>query len=83
LPRVVWKPEDRKPPDASALEAEIQRIAPGAQSRITFVDGEWHVRSLRPASMCSRGAGLSERDVSERVAQLLADHGHPARRLTR
>jgi hypothetical protein len=76
---VQWAPEEQRPPDAAALEAEIERVSPGTQAKITLVDGEWRVRALRPAAMCVRGVDFGERDASARVAQVLVDHGHAAR----
>ncbi len=81
--QTLWDPEDRRPPEAPLLEAEIERIAPGAQTRITLVGGEWRVRALRPAAMCARGSGLAGRDASAQIAQVLVDHGLPARPLGR
>lgn len=75
---VEWDPDDRKPADAAVLEDEIRRVAPGARVKITLRGGRWLVRGLGPAGMCARGTDLSGRDVSEVVAQILADHDHPA-----
>ena len=80
---VWWEPDQSKPRDASALEDEIQRAAPGAQVKLTLRDGQWLVRALLPAAMCGRGGGLASRDVSAVVADLLADHDLPARVFSR
>lgn len=80
---VLWDPDEGKPVDASALEQEIERIAPDARVKITLVNGEWRVRALNPAAMCARGADLSGRDVSDAVAQVLVDHDYPAQAFRR
>jgi len=76
---VFWEPVTHKPAVAAALEAEIHRLAPGVQVKLTL-DGEaWLVRALAPAALCTRGPDFSGRDVSEAIAQLLSDNGVPAR----
>jgi hypothetical protein len=77
--RVVWDPEDRKPAEAEALESQIREIAPDAQVKITLHGNEWVVRALRPAALCTRGAGFDGRDVSRTVADLLRAEGLPVR----
>jgi hypothetical protein len=81
--RIEWDPEDRRPFDAAVLEAEIGGIWPGIQARMTLVGGEWRVRALRPAAMCTRGSDFGGRDASAQVAQVLVDHGHAARPIGR
>jgi hypothetical protein len=76
---VSWSPEQSRPVNAARLEDEIRHVAPGAQVKLTFRDGEWLVRALLPSAMCPRGADLSARDVSAVVAEVLADHDLPAR----
>jgi hypothetical protein len=75
---VEWDPDDGKPADASSLEDEIGRVAPGARVKLTLRNGRWLVRALAPGAMCARGTALSGRDVSDAVAQILTDHDHPA-----
>jgi hypothetical protein len=79
VPNILWDPDDRKPRNAADIEAEIQKIAPGAQVRLTLQDGEWLVRALAPAAWCYHGVDYSARDVSAAIAELLGDHDHPAR----
>lgn len=76
----VWDPETRKPDASSAIEAEIARVAPGAEVKLTLLpDGAWLVRALLPSASCLRGRDLASRDVSARVAEALDDHEVPAR----
>jgi hypothetical protein len=75
---VEWDPDAAKPADASSLEDEIRRVAPGARVKITLRGGRWLVRALGPGGMCARGTDLAGRDVSDAVAQILTDHDHPA-----
>jgi len=79
MPRVIWDPEDRKPGNAAALEAEIERVAQGAQVKLTLRDEAWLVRALAPAAFCGRGHGFSGRDLSETIAELLEDNELPVR----
>ena len=79
LTNVSWEPDARKPQDALILEDEIGRVVPGAQVKLTLREGEWLVRALLPAALCQRGADLSARDASARVAEVLLDHDLPAR----
>ena len=67
---VMWEPEDAKPTDAEALEAEIHQVAPGAEVKINLGASPWLVRALAPAALCTRGPGFDGRDMSEA--------GHPA-----
>lgn len=78
MSEISWQPEDRKPATAAEIEAEIDRICRGGTVRLTFVETGWRVRALLPAAMCARGASVSDRDVSDKVAEVLSDHGHPA-----
>ena len=75
---VVWDPVQERPGNAEALEAEVRRVAPAAQVKITLVDGQWRVRALAPAAMCGRGHDLSGRDVSAAIAEALTDAGFEA-----
>ena len=77
MPDISWQPEDRRPANAAEVEAEIDRVARGGVVRLTLVQGGWRVRALLPAAMCARGASASDRDVSDKVAEILIDHGHP------
>lgn len=79
MPNVVWNPDTKKPRDASSLEAEIRRVAPGAEVKLTLVDDGWLVRALAPAALCSRGSDFSGRDLSEAIAHVLNDNDCPAR----
>ena len=79
MPNVLWDPDGEKPEHAARLEAEMQRIAPGAQVKLTFRDGEWLVRALAPSAMCSRGGEFTSRDVSAGIAELLNDNDCRAR----
>jgi hypothetical protein len=36
------------------------------------------VRALAPAALCTRGPGVSGRDVSDAVAEVLSERGYPA-----
>jgi len=72
---ISWQPDDRKPGNASEIEAEIERVTRGGVVRLTFAETGWRVRALLPAAMCARGASASDRDVSEKVAEVLSDHG--------
>jgi hypothetical protein len=74
---IFWQPEDRKPANAAEMEVEIERITQGGTVRLTLVDTGWRVRALLPAAMCARGASASDRDVSEKVAEVLSDHSCP------
>jgi hypothetical protein len=76
---VLWDPEQRRPADADVLEQEIARVAPASRVKLTWLGDAWLVRALAPAALCNRGPVLSQRDVSATIAELLADHGHPAR----
>jgi len=73
---IVWDPADSKPEDAPALEAEIARVAAGAQVKLTLTPKGWLVRALGGAAMCSRGGELASRDLSRAVAEVLSDSGH-------
>ena len=77
MSEISWQPEDRKPVNAAEIEAEIERIARGGTVRLTWVEKGWRVRALLPAAMCGRGASASDRDVSDKVAEVLTDHGCP------
>jgi hypothetical protein len=74
---ISWRPEDLKPENAAAIEAAIEDVARGGTVRLTLVESGWKVRALLPAAMCARGASASDRDVSDKVAELLIDHGCP------
>jgi hypothetical protein len=74
----MWEPEDAKPPDAETLEAEISQVAPGAQVKVNLAAIPWLVRALAPAALCTRGPGFDGRDMSEAVARVLSEAGHPA-----
>jgi hypothetical protein len=75
LTEVIWDPDDRKPLDATALESEIRRVAPEASVKLTLAGDVWRVRALAPAALCTRGPGLSGRDLSGTVAEALNDSG--------
>lgn len=75
MSEISWQPEDKKPSDALAIEAEIERIVRGGVVRLSFGTTGWRVRALLPAAMCARGAPASDRDVSDKVAEILSDHG--------
>jgi hypothetical protein len=79
VPDISWQPDDRKPADAAEIEAEIDRITRGGTVRLTLVESGaetgWRVRALLAAAMCARGASASDRDVSDKVAEVLIDHG--------
>ena len=77
MSEISWQPEDRKPANAAVVEAEIERIVRGGTVRLTFVPTGWQVRALLPAAMCARGASVGDRDVSEKVAEVLIDFGLP------
>ena len=84
MTRIEWKPADRRPTDAEALEAAIALVVPAAAVTLTLADdGAWQVRALLPAAMCARGGDFSSRDVSARVASVLDDHDCPARTFAR
>ena len=76
---VEWDPDQRRPADADVLEREIARAAPASRVKLTWLGDAWLVRALAPAALCNRGPDVSQRDVSATIAELLADHGHPAR----
>lgn len=77
---IVWDPEPSRPADALDIDAEIARIAPGAEVKLTLQpDGAWLVRALLPSATCLRGRDLMSRDVSPRVAEVLGDYDLPAR----
>jgi hypothetical protein len=75
---ITWSPADRKPPNAAEIEIEIDRIARGGVVRLVLAETGWRVRALLPAALCARGASASDRDVSEKVIELLIDHDCPA-----
>jgi len=75
MSEISWQPEDRKPVNAAEIEAEIERITRGGMVRLTLVETGWRVRALLPAAMCARGASVSDRDVSDQVAEILTDQG--------
>jgi hypothetical protein len=75
MSEISWHPEDRKPENAAEIEAEIVWITRGGTVRLTFVETGWRVRALLPAAMCARGASAADRDVSDKVAEILSDHG--------
>ncbi len=74
---IAWQPVEAKPSNAAEIEVEIERIARGGVVRLTLVAEGWRVRALLPAAMCARGAPASERDVSDRIAEVLQDHDCP------
>ncbi|HEY7411856.1 MAG TPA: hypothetical protein VII13_14010 [Vicinamibacteria bacterium] len=78
MAHVVWDPAESAPPDAGLLEAEIERVAPGAQVKLTLREDTWRVRALLSAALCTRGAGLSARDASAAVVEVLDARGIPA-----
>jgi hypothetical protein len=75
---IEWNPGAAKPADAAEIETEIERIARDAVVRISRDGERFRVRALLPAALCMRGATMAERDVSARVADVLADFGLPA-----
>lgn len=75
---IVWQPDERKPKNAAEIESEIDLIARGGVVRLTLTPDGWRVRALLPAAMCARGASVVDRDVSDKVAQLLVEHDCPA-----
>lgn len=78
MTEVIWEPDARKPPDAADLDGQIDKVAPGARVKITLLGDTWLVRALAPAALCTRGPGVSGRDVSDAVAEVLRDSGYPA-----
>jgi len=80
MAEITWQPEDARPVEASEIESEIRRVAPGAVVRLTRGDSGYRVRALLPAAMCSRGASALERDVSGKVQDVLADFNLPVER---
>jgi len=76
---VTWDPEERKPADADDLAEAIGRLAPATRVKLTWLGDYWLVRALAPSALCTRGPGVSARDVSATIAQLLTDNGQPAR----
>ncbi|MEO8499557.1 MAG: hypothetical protein ABI565_01485 [Vicinamibacteria bacterium] len=77
MPDISWIPDDRKPPNSDEIEREIDRVSRGGVVRLTLVEGGWRVRALLPAAMCSRGGSATDRDVSDKVTEILSDHGCP------
>ena len=76
---VTWAPPELRPPDGADLEAEIERVTPRVEAKITQKPDGWLVRALAPVPGCGRGRSFEDRDVSERVAEVLRDAGYPAR----
>ena len=74
---IAWLPADRAPENAADIEAEIDSVAPGGVVRMSLTDTGWRVRALLPGAMCGRGASASERDVSEKVAEVLGSFDCP------
>ena len=62
---------------ATAFEEVVRRSAPGAQVKLTLLDGIWRVRALLPAAMCARGGTFADRDASRQVAEALEAEGLP------
>ena len=79
MANVAWAPPSLRPPDGDALEAEIERVAPRCEARVTEKADGWLVRALAPVPGCGRDRSFEDRDVSERVAEVLTDAGYPAR----
>lgn len=75
MSEISWRPEELKPGNAAEIEAAIERVARGGVVRLTLADTGWRVRALLPAAMCARGVPASARDVSDKVAEVLIDHG--------
>jgi hypothetical protein len=78
LSTISWSPEEASPAEAAALEAKIAAMAPGAQVKLTLIDGVWLVRALTPGAMCARGGDFSTRDSSAAIAEMLSEEGLPA-----
>lgn len=51
---------------------------PRVEAKITQKPDGWLVRALAPVPGCGRGRSFEDRDVSERVAEVLRDAGYPA-----
>jgi hypothetical protein len=79
LATVRWVPEEKKPEEAPEIERKIDALAPACQVKVHCTSGEWLVRALAPAIYCGRGRTFADRDVSERIAELLRDEGYRAR----
>lgn len=75
MSEITWRPEDLKPGNAAEIEAAIEKVARGGTVRLTLGETGWKVRALLPAAMCARGASASDRDVSDKVSEVLIDHG--------
>ena len=75
---VSWVPEEAKPEDADDLELQIEEAVPRCQVRVRREGEEWRVRALAPAGLCVRGS-FGDRDVSQVIAEILTEAGHPAR----
>ena len=75
---VEWVPGDRKPRDAADLERLIDEAVPQCQVKLRWDSERWHVRALAPQVSCGRDRSFGDRDVSERIAEVLEDAGHPA-----
>jgi hypothetical protein len=75
---VSWVPEGAKPEDAPDLELQIEEAVPRCQVRVRREGEEWRVRALAPAGLCVRGS-FGDRDVSQVIALILTEAGHPAR----